>query len=263
MTAEVRGPFGSGTLLTRGTTYPNGRRVDRHRHDRSQLLYGLTGIVRVEGDHGVWIMPPDSALWIPAGEPHEVRMLGHVQMRSLYFLPKALTAMPRHCAVLGLSALLIALIDELVRLGADTASARHALLLDLALMELPRQPTIPLSLPLPADGRLREHCLRFNQRPQITARIEDWCAALNMSRRSFTRHFRAQVGLTFVEWRQRACVLFATARLVAGAQVTQVAFDLGYDNAASFAAMFKRALGVSPGRYRRARAEQPAAAPTA
>ncbi|WP_424929654.1 helix-turn-helix domain-containing protein [Amaricoccus tamworthensis] len=72
-----------------------------------------------------------------------------------------------------------------------------------------------------------------------------------MSRRNFTRHFRANVGLTFVKWRTRACVLAAISRLVAGEQERRIAFDLGYDSAASFAAMFRRATGVQPSRYRR------------
>jgi AraC-like DNA-binding protein len=70
-----------------------------------------------------------------------------------------------------------------------------------------------------------------------------------MSRRNFTRMFRQETGLSFVEWRQQACLVAALPRLGAGETVTSVAMALGYDNPAAFTAMFKRLLGVPPRRY--------------
>ena len=72
-----------------------------------------------------------------------------------------------------------------------------------------------------------------------------------MSRRAFTRLFRRETGLSFVNWRQQACLVAALPRLVAGETVTTVALDLGYDNPAAFTTMFKRVLGASPRAYLR------------
>ena len=70
-----------------------------------------------------------------------------------------------------------------------------------------------------------------------------------MSRRSFTRAFRAETGLSFVAWRQQACVLAALPRLAAGEPVTTIALDLGYNNPAAFSTMFRRTLGTAPRGY--------------
>ena len=70
-----------------------------------------------------------------------------------------------------------------------------------------------------------------------------------MSRRSFTRLFRKETGLSFVAWRQQACLVAALPRLAAGESVTSVAMALGYDNPAAFTTMFKRLLGVPPRSY--------------
>jgi AraC-like DNA-binding protein len=70
-----------------------------------------------------------------------------------------------------------------------------------------------------------------------------------MSRRTFTRVFRRETGLSFTMWRQQACLVAALPRLVAGEPVTRVAVDLGYDNPAAFTTMFKRVLGASPRAY--------------
>ena len=72
-----------------------------------------------------------------------------------------------------------------------------------------------------------------------------------MSRRAFTRLFRRETGLSFVNWRQQACLVAALPRLVAGETVTTIALDLGYDNPAAFTTMFKRVLGASPRTYLR------------
>ena len=72
---------------------------------------------------------------------------------------------------------------------------------------------------------------------------------MGMSRRAFTRFFRAETGLSFVAWRQQACLMTALPRLAAGASVTTVASDLGYDNPTAFTTMFKRTFGAPPLAY--------------
>ncbi len=70
-----------------------------------------------------------------------------------------------------------------------------------------------------------------------------------MSRRSFTRTFRQETGMSFVSWRQQACLVAALPQLAAGESITAVAMTLGYDNPAAFTTMFKRLLGVPPRSY--------------
>jgi len=45
---------------------PSGYVIARHQHIRSQLLYASSGVMTVETDIGVWIVPPLRAVWIPA-----------------------------------------------------------------------------------------------------------------------------------------------------------------------------------------------------
>ncbi|WP_375540732.1 helix-turn-helix domain-containing protein [Serratia silvae] len=54
---------------------------------------------------------------------------------------------------------------------------------------------------------------------------------------------------SFPQWRQRACVVLALARLAAGNSVTQVTIELGYESSAAFSAMFRRVLGLAPSSY--------------
>lgn len=74
-------------------------------------------------------------------------------------------------------------------------------------------------------------------------------ASLGWSRRSLTRHFRNQTGMSVVEWRQIARLQKGMALLNGGASVTTVAISVGYDSVSSFITLFRRMLGTTPARF--------------
>jgi AraC-like DNA-binding protein len=229
--------------------YADGHVIAPHRHRRGQLLHGFSGVVMVGTSQGAWVMPPQRGLWIPPGIVHEVHMLGAVEVRSLYLEPPA-DGMPQHCQVIGMSAFMQTLIAEALRLPAEyEPGGRADALMTLIQHELRLLPALPLSLPFPAHDGLTQRCRRFVLHPTPHETIDDWCVALGMSRRSFTRLFLREVGMSFVAWRQQACLVAALPRLAAGDAITTIALDLGYNNPAAFTAMFKRVLGTSPRAY--------------
>jgi AraC-like DNA-binding protein len=179
-----------------------------------------------------------------------VRMVGAVSMQSLYVEPGAVAGMPAHCQVVGISPFMRSLITEALDLPLEYAPGSRAdAIMDLIQREMPQLPALPLSLQYPTQGALAERCRRFVERPNVHQTIDEWSAALGMSRRAFTRLFRRETGLSFQAWRQQACLLCAMPRLAAGEAVTTVAIDLGYENPAAFTLMFKRAFGSPPLTY--------------
>jgi AraC-like DNA-binding protein/quercetin dioxygenase-like cupin family protein len=241
-----------GQAVALASDYPSGHLVLPHRHGRGQLLYALAGVVMVATTEGRWMVPPEHALWIPAGIEHSVEMLGTVKMRSLYVAPGATADLPDHSRVVGMTELMRSLIIEAVTLPLDyAAGSRAALVMGLILQEIARLPEKPLGLPFPTDPRLAELCRRFVEAPSSRASIDEWAKALAMSRRAFTRAFRRETGLSLSTWRQQGCLFAALPRLAGGEPVTTVALDLGYDSVAAFTTMFKRMLGAPPRRYLR------------
>ncbi|QUD89749.1 AraC family transcriptional regulator [Phenylobacterium montanum] len=237
-------------VIAIGNEFAPGHVVLPHSHRRCQLLYGPTGVLTVATDHGAWVVPRQSCLWLPSGVTHEVRSSGLLHTRSLFFEPAAVADMPRQCQVLGVTPLMRSLLMEAIWLPLEyERETRDGLVMALILEELRRLPVQPLSLPLPAAATLSALCRGFVARPTAHDTIDAWCGQLGMSRRAFTRHFKLQTGMTFAEWRQRACLLSAVPRLSDGEAVTTVALDLGYDSPAAFTTMFKRALGEPPSRY--------------
>ena len=237
-------------VIALDTIYPDGHTVSAHHHRQDQLLYGLEGVVEVTTAAGAWMMPPHRGLWIPAGTVHEVRMIGDVRKRNLYFEPAPIGDWLDHCEVLAIPALMHNLLAEAVAVPADYDSGgRASALMTLILHETPRLKPLPLSLPLPQNAAMAARCRAFLRRPNVHGSIDQWSSSLGVSRRTFTRMFRQQTGLSFVEWRQQACLMAALPRLAAEDPVTTIALDLGYDNPAAFTTMFKRVLGASPSAY--------------
>lgn len=246
----------NGAIVALPSEYPDGHTVPEHRHSRGQLLHALRGVVMVRTQAGRWMVPPDHAMWIPAGIEHRVDMLGHVSMRSVYVAPNAVENLPERLRVVGVSDLMRALIVEAVGLPDEVRlSVRGELLLTLLLHEIPAMPERPLGLPFPDDPRIAALCRRFVAAPSPHATIGEWAGAVGMSRRTFTRVFHRQTGLTLSTWRQQALLFAALPRLADGEPVTRVALDLGYDSVPAFTTMFKRMLGAAPRAYMRGKGE--------
>jgi AraC-like DNA-binding protein/quercetin dioxygenase-like cupin family protein len=228
-----------------GTDYSYGHLLPFHTHRRAQLLYGATGVMQVSTHDGNWVVPPQRAVWIPPGVAHEVLMLG-VSTRSVYIEPGAVDLGER-CQVISVSPLLRHLLMEAVELPLVYDEAgRDGVLIDLLLHELTRSAPLPLHIPLPADGKLLALCQSFLHQPNAHQTPQQWADQLHVSLRTFNRLFRQQTGLSFSQWRQRACVVLALARLAAGEAVTRIALDFGYESPAAFSTMFRRVLGQAP-----------------
>lgn len=239
-----------GRVVATANEYPTGHRVLRHRHRRNQLLYASVGIMVVGTEAGRWIVPPERAVWIPAGMAHEVNALVHVSTRSVYVDPSVSAALPSDCRVVAISPLLRELLLETPDLPLPPAEgSRSDLIFSLIVREIERAPVLPLNIPFPTDARLARRCRAYLARPSPHETIDDWCRDLGLSRRTFTRRFRAETGVSFANWCRQAAIFAALPRLAAGTPITPLAFDLGYDSASAFTTMFKRIVGVAPSRY--------------
>lgn len=244
----------SGDVVAAAIDFPDGHRVLPHSHGRAQLLHALTGVVMVSTGAGRWMVPPDHAMWIPAGVEHAVEMIGAVGMRSAYIRPAAAPGLPARLRVLEMSPLMRALIVEAVEAGTGDRDERAAAIMRLVLLEAARLEERPFALPIPADPRLARMCREYLAAPTPHITIDAWAAAAGMSRRGFTRSFQRETGVSLSVWRRQATLFAALPRLAAGDPVTTVALDLGYDSVPAFTTMFRQTLGASPRRYRQARA---------
>lgn len=246
MTAVIRDLYTKGELCQPQDVFAP------HHHRRGQLLFADNGLVRVETAQGAWVMPPQCTLWIPPGVEHSVLISARVYLINLYVEAQAAALMPTQCEVFSATELLVSLLKESIVLSAQAQdTARDRLLHQLLLVEIQRLQSMPFSLPLPAHPVLHALCEAYAQRPLAGVRLHDWCDQARLSRRSLTRLFRQQTGLSLIEWCNRALVLAAMERLVSGTRVSVVAYELGYDSPAAFSSAFRKQLKRPPSHYLR------------
>lgn len=238
--------------------YGDGASTGWHSHYRAQLAFAVSGVMHVDTEQGAFVVPPQRALWLPAGLRHCIAMHGAVGMRTIYVAPEKARGLPEMCRVVAVTPLLRELVLEAVRLPRSyRRDSRAARLTALLLDEMRALPILPLHLPMPEDRRLQRVCEAIQRNPALDLTLAELADTASTSPRTLARLFRSETGMSFGQWRQQARLLAALRALAWGAKVTSVAMDLGYDTPSSFASMFRKALGVPPSRYFEDRASKP------
>jgi AraC-like DNA-binding protein len=243
-----------GEILVRtlAVGYPSGAVLSRHSHDWAQLVYASDGVMTVGTEEGTWVVPPQRAVWIPAGVRHSVAMSGWVAMRTLYLAPRLLRGLPRRCCVVAVSPLLRELVLHTIVEGMlRRDQAAHRRLVDVLLDQLRVLPAVPLELPIPRDGRALRVARRLQEHPAERATLDALARRAGASRRTLERLFHLETGMSFGRWRQQARLLHAMRLLAGGAPVTTAALEVGYESTSAFIAAFSQVLGTTPGRYYR------------
>jgi AraC-like DNA-binding protein len=242
-------------LALTGPTYEELGHRDRigwHYHDVQQLVYPSSGVLAISAAAGTWVVPPQRAVWIPAGVPHAHRAHGPVQMRTLAFSPATaadppLTAGP---AVLAVSPLLREVIVALTSGDGTPYTARQrATMEQVALDQLHRVGQLPVGLPALADDRLRAVAAVLRADPASEQTLAELGTAVGASERTLSRLFRQQAGMSFPQWRTQFRLQYALVLLANQTPVTTTALACGWSNPSAFIETFRRAFGATPGKF--------------
>lgn len=238
--------------------------IQAHFHSWGQLVFSVSGVVRVSTDRATFLVPPSRAVWIPAGIVHAVTAVERCELRTLYLLrPPARRrdedgdgdgndAVWRENRVLEVSPLLRELVVQLALddpQNGDVVLDREVWIGRLILDEIARARSLQLGVALPTDKRLRRLCEAVLAEPMRHASLDDWAAEVGASARTVSRLFRQELGSSYAQWRQQA-LLAEALRLAAHRKPMQViAAELGYASASAFTAMVTRTVGMPPSRF--------------
>jgi len=240
----VGGPHGQDTV------FRERKEMDFHQHRKGELLLALRGVLSCEVEGSFWIVPPQSAIWVPGGVVHKFDAAGVIECYVVFIEPGAAMNLPSKCCALATTPLLRELLirsANLPMLYPEGGMETH--LVTLLLDELALAPVGNLHLPMPADARLRKIVSMIMADPADHGTMLTWAKRVGMSERSLARLLSQETGMSFGRWRRQLHLMLAVKWLGTGSSVQQVADDLGYESAGSFVTMFRKALGTSPGRY--------------
>lgn len=90
---------------------------------------------------------------------------------------------------------------------------------------------------------IRDNCTR-------ALKLEDICAAADLSPSYLTRSFKKRYGMTPHAYLVNRRIQYARTRLKRGHMIADVALDAGFADQAHFQRAFKRVLAATPGQYR-------------
>ncbi len=240
--------------------------IQPHRHVWAQLVFSMTGAVRVNTEgtgtaawpaaSATYIVPPSRAVWIPPGLVHAVTAIEQAELHTLYLNPELLAGEAWSVGrVLEVSPLLRELVLALPAVpdpappeSADDTERRRGIE-SLVLMELQRARPLALGVALPQDGRLRRLCEAMLREPGRHAGLDEWAAEAGASPRTLSRLFREQLGTSFAQWRSQLLLAHALTLAARGRPMSHIAAELGYASASAFTAMVTRTVGMPPSRF--------------
>ncbi|MFI0469959.1 MULTISPECIES: AraC family transcriptional regulator [Saccharopolyspora] len=225
---------------------PPGSEVDAHRHDDHQIVYAGRGVLSVTTDAGSWIAPGTRAVWVPAGTVHEHRAYGETDLHTVGLPttdnPLGLTSP----AVLAVGPLLRELILAYTREN-DYDAAERDRMRSVLLDQLRRAPQQPVRLPTARDPRLAAVCAILAGDPADQRTLAALGAQVGASERTLSRLFRAEMRMTFPQWRTQLRLHHGLRLLAEGEAVTTVAHRTGWASTSAFIEVFRRTFGHTPG----------------
>ena len=227
-----------------------GIEIDFHRHRKGQFLLVQRGALSCEVEGGFWIVPPGSAVWIPGGALHAVKTTGVLEGYNAFVDADHDGRLPEVCCAVSVTPLLRELLIRSAGLPAlyEEGGADSRLVMVL-LDEIASARVEDLHLPMPSDNRLRGIVDLMIDSPADRGTMGVWARRAGLSERTLARLIARETGMSFSRWRQQLGVMLAVKWLAGGASIQKVADDLGYESIPSFVTMFRKAIGVSPGRY--------------
>ncbi len=220
-----------------------------HQHLKSQLLLTTQGLITVETSSGLWVVPPNNALWIAAKTRHRVSSYGYSTGYVAFIHPDNDHLNDDHCHLFDASNLLQALFERVANLNIDSTREQDLRLMQCLLDEIQSIPLQVLHLPMPLDSRLLKITEYLLQHPEAHLDLKQWSEMCFVSERNLTRLFLSETQLTINQWRRKLHVILALQWLTEGYAVQRIAEKLNYDSSTSFIMMFKKLMKLTPKQY--------------
>ena len=85
---------------------PDRQEMDFHRHRKNQLVLLLRGVLTCEVECGLWIVPPQSAIWVPGGVLHKITTAGTIECYVSFIDPSLASNLPANCCAVSTTPLL-------------------------------------------------------------------------------------------------------------------------------------------------------------
>ena len=214
-----------------------------HMHEKAQLSYTIEGVMYVNIQNYLYIVPPHMAIFIPQGLEHKALMHKALKVKGIYFSNKYINGLPKTAQLINLSELSKILITTICSLNPEDLNSRKNLI-SVLLDEIKNSDKINYAVKIPKEPRIYKIYKLFqNKTDTAYPSIEESAAHVNTSSKTLTRLFKKDTGLSFILWKQQFIFIKSLELLQKYKRTTIVAYKLGYNSDSAFISMFKRLSG--------------------
>ena len=221
--------------------------TEKHVHQRHQLLFASSGLMQLHTAKNIILVPNNSAVIIPAGMTHSVKMLSDVTMSTLYIDVIKSTQLYEGLKIITVSQLMRELITAL---GSEDINylpcSRADKIAQLIEVELALAQNNALVIPLPKDARLKNICSSLIITPSDHKTLNDWGYECGASERTLSRLFIKDLGMSYRNWKKLVTFNCAIELLADNKSIKHVASACGYKSPSAFTSAFKSHVGVLP-----------------
>ena len=222
-----------------------------HSHPWGQLNMISLGIMEIVLGEQRLVAPADYLIWVPADLEHTSYNEQALDYTSIYVSHQLAAKLPPEPRLLLLTPLIRALLaDFCERQIGHMGDAWDQHQAELLVERLARTRCQESYLPMSQDKLLAPMLAVLHGDPADPRTLAQWAGQLHTTERTLARRCLRELGMSFGQWRVRLRLLKALAWLKGDMPIQEISWRLGYSSTSAFIAMFNRALGCSPQRYR-------------
>ena len=227
-----------------------------HQHNWGEFVYSFSGVLELKLADSHYLAPPQYGIWLPPHMAHTAINRQETCYGSLYVAAELCQGLPTSTCALTLSPLVRALLEHLRQHPpALPRSTEQERLLQVLVDQLAQAPCAGSYLPTSDDPLLASVLRLLEKHPGDNRTLPEIAQAVHSTERTLLRRFQRDLGMSFIEWRQRLRAVKAMPLLEAGQTVETIALDLGYGSASAFINMFRKLMGVTPDEFRKGAVE--------
>lgn len=207
----------------------------------------------METEAAHYLLPPQQAVWIPAGLPHNTT-LKRVRTVSVFFDPEMVPTRDNRARILAAAPVIREMIVYAARWPINrpasdpVADAFFDALAQLTVDWLEHE--TPLSLPTTTNAVVAA-VMEYTNAHLDSVTVHDVSRAVAVSDRTLRRQFSNATGMTWRQYLLEARILRSMAVLAEpGPTVLAVATAVGFDSVSAFSRAFRRYTGQTPTAHR-------------
>lgn len=165
---------------------------ERSKHRKAELFFTSRGVLTSEVDDGLWLVPPQCALWIPPNTFHSLKSSGEIEGYWLFVAPGLAAVLHDRCCTIAVTPLLRELLIRAANLPLDYPEGLNAHLIGLLMTEIAGAAVQQLHLPMPEDARLRSIVEAMMAAPSERRTMQYWAQRAGLANAALRACLRAK-----------------------------------------------------------------------